>query len=384
MKKILFLTFDGLLEPLGYSQIISYLKNLSSNYNITVFSVEKKEDLKNFEHLQKIKEVLFNNNIQWKFFRYNKSSLYKYFILVHLFANILYIVIKKKIDIIHSRSYVMGLISYFLSFLIKFSHIFDIRGFWIEERIEWEIWKKNSLKYIFFKFIEPKIFFNSQAIVTLTNDAKKELINKKYKNIYVIPTSVKLNFLNKNKLISRRIKFTHLGAIGTRYNFEFCLEIIKNIKKEKNIFLSIINKGEHKTIDNLLKKYNFKNTDFEIKYIKPYEVNSYIYSSDFGIFFPKKGFYLKAYFPTKLGEFLSCGIPVITSKINDHVDNIIRENKIGVIIDDLDKIDLKKFNSEFSSMVNDKKVNERCISVANRYFDINKASLIYSKIYQNI
>ena len=49
MKKILFLTNDGILEPLGYSQIISYLIKLSKNYSITIISLEKAIDLNDFE-----------------------------------------------------------------------------------------------------------------------------------------------------------------------------------------------------------------------------------------------------------------------------------------------------------------------------------------------
>ena len=39
-------------------------------------------------------------------------------------------------------------------------------------------------------------------------------------------------------------------------------------------------------------------------------------TNSIGVFFPIEGFYLKGYYPTKLGEFLSSGIPVFTNTIN--------------------------------------------------------------------
>ena len=45
--KTIYLSYDGVLEPLGYSQIICYLKKLSENYDITLLSYEKKKDINN-------------------------------------------------------------------------------------------------------------------------------------------------------------------------------------------------------------------------------------------------------------------------------------------------------------------------------------------------
>ena len=38
-------SYDGILEPLGRSQILSYLKALSSEYRIHLISFEKRKDL---------------------------------------------------------------------------------------------------------------------------------------------------------------------------------------------------------------------------------------------------------------------------------------------------------------------------------------------------
>ena len=42
MKKCLYVTYDGLLDPLGQSQILPYIENLSENgYKLFVMSYEK-------------------------------------------------------------------------------------------------------------------------------------------------------------------------------------------------------------------------------------------------------------------------------------------------------------------------------------------------------
>ena len=64
------------------------------------------------------------------------------YLLIFRVIKVLIILAKNKISIIHARSYISGFICYILSFF-KFTFIFDIRGFWIDERVEWFLWSKN-------------------------------------------------------------------------------------------------------------------------------------------------------------------------------------------------------------------------------------------------
>ena len=41
-KNIFYLSYDGLLDPLGLSQIVPYLHLINDHYNLEVISFEKK------------------------------------------------------------------------------------------------------------------------------------------------------------------------------------------------------------------------------------------------------------------------------------------------------------------------------------------------------
>ena len=53
MAKVLYITYDGILEPLGQSQVLNYLEKLSEDHEITLMSFEKKQDTKNINYLKK-------------------------------------------------------------------------------------------------------------------------------------------------------------------------------------------------------------------------------------------------------------------------------------------------------------------------------------------
>ena len=244
-NKILYLSYDGLLEPLGESQILSYQYKIANKYNVIIVSFEKRKDLQNINKLNLLKNNLKEKKIIWNYvlFSNNLKPLSTIYNFIKGFILIISILLINKISIIHCRGYVTFMMIYLLKYFFKFKILFDMRGFWIDERVEWDIWKKNALKYNLFKYIESKLINNANAIVSLTSDAKNQInkiLNKKIKNIYfdTIHTCVDIqNYkIENNKSVnikSDKIIFCHLGAISTRYDFDKVLWFIDEINKFK-------------------------------------------------------------------------------------------------------------------------------------------------------
>ena len=76
-KEIIYITYDGILENIGHSQVTSYIIKLSRINKINLISFEKDEYLENKNNFIKIKNELISNNISWKYFKYhNKPYLF--------------------------------------------------------------------------------------------------------------------------------------------------------------------------------------------------------------------------------------------------------------------------------------------------------------------
>ena len=56
-KNIIYISADGMLEPLGYSQVLKYLLEISSEFEITLISLEKKVDLSKSDFKQSIEDL---------------------------------------------------------------------------------------------------------------------------------------------------------------------------------------------------------------------------------------------------------------------------------------------------------------------------------------
>ena len=62
----LYLTRDGLLEPLGQSQVMAYLRGLSRDYKITLITYEKPEDWANSEAMTRARADCQAHGIDWR------------------------------------------------------------------------------------------------------------------------------------------------------------------------------------------------------------------------------------------------------------------------------------------------------------------------------
>ena len=86
----LFLTYDGLMDPLGKSQIIPYLKSISnSQRKINVISFEKINNIEE-KKIKIIKLDLIKNNIFWKYNKFSNKygKIGKIYDLFKMFINV--------------------------------------------------------------------------------------------------------------------------------------------------------------------------------------------------------------------------------------------------------------------------------------------------------
>jgi len=65
MIPTLYLTRNGLLEPLGQSQVLAYLRRLSRDYRITLITYEKDEDRADAERMDAMRAECYRLGIRW-------------------------------------------------------------------------------------------------------------------------------------------------------------------------------------------------------------------------------------------------------------------------------------------------------------------------------
>lgn len=389
--KILYISYDGILEPLGQSQVIRYLEMLSIDCKIFIISFEKEIDLAN--------KILINNEliklrklgIDWQYFRYHKSpaifsTLYDMFIcLVSSFI----IIKRNNIKIIHCRSYVPTLIALINKYIFGLKVIFDIRGFWADEKVDGGIWSKESTIYILVKYLEKYFFQKSDYIVTLTKASipfikDKNLLEIKSNKISVIPTCVDLQHFNfdENIKIEKGYIFGYVGSFGTYYLIEETLLLFKSILVQRNdAKMLILNRFEHKKIYETCIKLMIPIDKIEIKKVSHHEVVKYVKRMDSACALIKQCYSKIASSPTKVGEYLACGVPFVMNRGTGDLESIVNEYKIGVVINSFTPESINEAAKDILKLSSTKNIKNKCRNVAEKIFSLKSGVNEYRKIY---
>ena len=381
---ILYSSYDGISGNLGQSQIIPYLLYLSKFYNITVLSLEKSE---NYKNLSFIENSFKENKIKWVKHKYNyKIKLFNIIKIIILNFFLFFLELKNNYSIVHIR----GFPSFFLVFICLLQSkkiIFDIRGFWIQEKIDRFNWNKNSMFTKILKKIEHIFYKKSSCIITLTDDSKK-ILQKKYKDkkIFKIYTCVDNDKFKEKKYYNQNIvTLGYIGSIQYAYNFNKVLKFIEKLfNNYQNINFLIFSNDKKQIIVKHIDNYNIPNNRIEIKSFSHKMISEEINSIDIGIFFLNDNQSIKASFPTKIAEFLSLNIPIICNEFNNDIKNLLSDKNIGFLYNFETNINIHKIYEEINKIYIKNKQYKYARKISEKIFSLTNAKNQYHTIYENL
>ena len=134
-----------------------------------------------------------------------------------------------------------------------------------------------------------------------------------------------------------------MGTVNNWYNFDLVLRYFKYILLiKKDSKLVIVNKNQHQYILNRIQYFNVPLKKISLKSSNYSNIPALINQMSVGIFFIRPTFSKKASCPTKLAEFLSCGVPIITGPGVGDVVEIIQKENVGIILKSFTLANIRK------------------------------------------
>ncbi|MBT5438349.1 MAG: glycosyltransferase [Flavobacteriales bacterium] len=401
VKNILYLSYDGMTDPLGQSQVLPYIIGLTKKgYHFHLISFEKPDRF--LAHKKDILKICDENNITWVPMLYTKRP--------PLFSTIWDVWRMKRkaselnkeysFSMVHCRSYLSALIGLSMKRRFKTAFLFDMRGFWADERVDGNIWNlKNPIYrwvYNYFKRKEKIFFSTADHIISLTNEGKKEILSwNGFENltnkISVIPCCVDIVKFDKKRVSAEMLKVKKLelgindsqfimgyvGSIGTWYMLEEMLSFYKRSSNSLTdpLFL-FVTKENPKDIYKLSDDLEIPRNEIIVTSCNHADMPLYMSLFSCSIFFIKPLYSKKASSPTKQGELMAMGIPIMCNDKVGDTAGIVRKYNSGLVISS-DKIN--------ESVMSDYTFSEsKAIEGAQEYFGLEKGLNTYGEIYKKI
>jgi glycosyltransferase involved in cell wall biosynthesis len=270
--------------------------------------------------------------------------------------------------------------------------LFDMRGFWADERVDGGIWPRTSRLFRLAKDCERIFLQSADHVVSLTHRAVGEIktfdyLRGRFPAVTVIPTCADLS---KFRSLSYRrsgepFVLGYVGSAGTWYLFDevaACFSFLLTIKPHARLL--ILNRGEHAYIRERLFAMRIPDESVEIREAAHSDVPRFMAGMDAGIFFYKPSYSRLACAPTKLAEFLGCGVPCLSNEGVGDMPHVLETEGVGVVLHSFDHTSRATAVKALLSIVNQPGVAERCVAASQRHFSLDAGVAKYATIYEGL
>jgi glycosyltransferase involved in cell wall biosynthesis len=404
VRRVLYLTYDGLTDPLGRSQILPYLEGLAARgHGITVISCEKPGRLAT--EGDAVRAICECAGIDWHplLFRKHPPVISSVIDILQMKRRAAQLFRQQPFDLVHCRSYMAALVGHSLKRRFGVPFLFDMRGFWADERIERGFWPRGNpifqVAYGAFKRWERRFFRDADAIVSLTDAARIEVESwpasrRPGSPVSVIPCCVDLELFDpaggKARAAGRRrLRLSddqplllYVGSLGPGYAIDAMFGLFRVFRSAhpgaRYLFITHHSRQE---VLALARYHGIEPAEIMTTAGRRDEMPALVAAGDVGVSIIDATFAAKASCPTKVGEMLAMGVPVIANSGVGDTSEILRDSGAGAVLDSFDEPALHAA----VAMIDRARLSpEKVRGVAIRWFNLKDGIARYDSIYRSI
>ncbi|KXO06412.1 glycosyltransferase [Marinobacter excellens] len=396
MKKstVLYITRNGMLEPLGQSQVLSYLKGLSKNHQVSLISFEKPEDRADQQAFGSVQNDCERHGIRWlpQKFRYRPKVIAPAWSMIVFLFLCLREVRKGNAELIHARSYIPAAVALLVNKLTGTPFIFDMRALWPEELITAGRLKRGSLMHKAIAWVERSCLKNAAAVVSLTHAAVGYLQETypdelKGQVIRVIPTCADLDrFVPASTDGGGAATYSCVGTVLSGwFHLDWLAEFFQQVAaQDPEACFEVITRDASDEVRLRLGG----NEDFQQRLrvfgLPPQQVHSAVQGHTVSAMFFSQGLSKLGSSPTRMGEILGCGLPVVANSGVGDVARTIEHYNVGVLVEDGSSESMKLGLQRLNELRKDPELAQRCRMAAEEVFSLEAGIEAYRELYRDI
>jgi len=396
-----------MLEPLGQSQVLPYLRELGKlGVQFTLLSFERAAayEPEGQKRCEELRLSLQADGIDWHRLRYHKwpSLPATIFDVAYGVRYARRLVREKQIEMVHARSHIAATIALRLKKRLHTKMIFDLRGLLADEYVDAEHWRKGGVPYRLMKSVERSALSLADGIVTLTEKiwpliAEWDGLRGRKVVHEVIPCCADLELFQFRAgererrraelgLQDRRV-LVYSGSIGGWYLTEKIADLFVSVlRKDARWHLLWLTNGPAELIEKLMSARGVNPEAYTLRAVPSPEMPSYLSAADAGVAFYKPGFSRLATSPVKLTEYLACGLPVIVNAGIGDSDDLVRQSGLGAVVAGFGPDDYDQALAEIEPLLaNADDTRRRARAVAERQFDVKGVGVErYARLYEAV
>ena len=389
----LYVTRNGLLEPLGQSQVFAYLRGLSRDYRITLITYEKHEDRADTARMEAMSRECAALGIRWLPQRFlpRPKIIAPALSMLRMVWLVWREVRGQQARLIHARSYIPAAVALLVGKFSATPFIFDMRALWVEELITAKRLRRGSLLCRAIVAAERACLKHAGAVVSLTHAAVHHL-NRVYpaamaaQNTVVIPTCTDLDrFVPAVEPPERRA----FGCLGTVVSGWFRLDWLASflavaLERDPDAAFAVTTRDDPARVRAALDPEGQSGDRLCIAAASPEEVHRILQRQLASVMFFADDLGKLGSSPTRMAEILACGLPVVANEGVGDVAKIIREYRVGVLARSAEREDMAAAWEALQELMQDPELSRRCRKAAEDLFSLKTGTAAYAAIYADL
>lgn len=353
-KHILYISYDGMTDPLGQSQVLPYLCGLTKEgYRFTILSFEKKDRYEKGK--QTILDITKAAGIQWVplSFTSRPPIVSKFYDAIRMRRMAFRLHREHRFDMVHCRSYIAADLGLKLKRKTGTKFFFDMRGFWADEKKDAGTWNQDRFifrqVYKYYKKKEKEFIREADHIISLTEAGRRELETWPSYDpavpLSVIPCCADMNHFTliapgereKGRALlglpENSLVLSYLGSVGAWYMLDEMLRLFAAmLQRYPDARMLFITHSPREMILSRLPAFGLNPEQLLIREASRSEVPLFTKASDINVSFIKPVYSKLSSSPTKLGEVLAMGLPVIVNSGVGDVESIVKKADAGFVM----------------------------------------------------
>jgi glycosyltransferase involved in cell wall biosynthesis len=246
------------------------------------------------------------------------------------------------------------------------------------------------------KWFERRFLLNADCVVSLTQAAVDEMrtfpyLQGRMPRFELITTCADLELFrpSRDDAVPRPADhpFTlgYVGSVGVWYVFDEVLRCFQLLREQlPSARLHILNRGGHEYIQERMAALNIDPATVHVEAADHAGVAHAMRRMDAGVFFIKPVYSKTASAPTKLGEFLGCGVPCLGNTGVGDMATILENEQVGVALSHFDEPAMRAAIDRLLHLTQMPDIKTRCREVATRYFSLEHGAHAYGRIYREL
>lgn len=356
MARLLYVTYDGFLDPLGGSQILPYVTRFRGwSERVVALSFEKQELLSG-EEFEKVDATLRRVGIRWKPLRFTRRGgvFGKVWDLLKMNFWCVVLALTHRVDIVHGRGHPASQAGALASFFARARLIFDLRGLWADERVDKGGWnlqlRSHRWQYQHYKRVEKRLLARADHVVVLTSAVVPEVTkigSIPPSKVTVIPCCADFDHFDLTTTATRAASrdalripqhamvLGYVGSVGRMYMLDAYLRLLRHACEARPEVYGLVVTRDMTGFRQVLAEELPQEWHHRVKIVSAgrNEVPGLLHAMDMSVSFILPSYARMAASPTKLAESFAAGVPVICNEGVGDVREQVEQVQGGRIVD---------------------------------------------------